>query len=146
VTIDKNSIAAEFKFDSDSGGSQTSAVSGSGASLLEMGAAESHPIYGSGLYINLHIPTQFERAQTAQLVMAMNLAELREFTRSHMLGSWCLDPLFKDGLSFISFLSNDAFRPGLLANLAMSLFLRAQWAAFKIPRYVKSSARKGKRR
>lgn len=50
---------------------------------------------------------------------------MRDLTRAHLLGGWCLTPDDDPLLAFQGFVPNGAYRPGVLTNLALSMAVRA---------------------
>jgi hypothetical protein len=112
-----------------------------------------HPLLGSGLLILLRLPLTLRGAKVDSLASQLNLAELRNPTRTHFMGSWCVDsdrnvnllqlgllllgeslPVGvleqrgKEILSFCSFIPSVCYRPGLLDNIIYSIGFRARWA------------------
>ena len=63
----------------------------------------------------------------AEQAAALNLAEFREWTNSHLFGAWCKSG--EDALSFVQFLPAAVYEAGLLSRLAWNLAVRGQWAA-----------------
>jgi hypothetical protein len=112
-----------------------------------------HPLFGSGLFILLRLPLTLRGANVDSLASQLNLAELRNPTRTHFMGSWCVDsprnvklaqlglllmgeslPVgilekgAKETLSFCSFIPSVCHRPGLLENIVYSMGCRTMWA------------------
>ena len=121
--------------------------------LLTLDNEIRHPLLGSGLFILLRLPLNLRGANVESLASQLNLAELRNPTRTHFMGSWCVDSdrnvkLLQTGLlitgeslpvsvleqqskeilSFCSFVPSVCYRSGLLENIIYSIGLRARWA------------------
>jgi hypothetical protein len=121
--------------------------------LLEVDNETKHPQLGSGLFILLRLPLKLRGANVDSLASQLNLAELRNPTRTHFMGSWCVDsprnvklaqlglllmgeslPVgilekgAKETLSFCSFIPSVCHRPGLLENIVYSMGYRTMWA------------------
>ena len=95
-------------------------------SLLTASNLEKHPGLGSGCLIRLTLPVSRPGARFAN---ELNLAENREFTGFHGLGSWCSGP---NGLTHITFLPNIEHRSGLLRAMVLNDAMRASWAATRV--------------
>ena len=121
--------------------------------LLTVSSETKHPQLGSGLFMLLRLPLKLRGADVDSLASRLNLAELRNATRSHFMGSWCVDSprnvkiaqlgllLFGDSLpagvleeranetlSFCSFIPSVCHRPGLLENIIYTMGCRTMWA------------------
>jgi hypothetical protein len=121
--------------------------------LLTLDNEIRHPLLGSGLFVLLRLPLNLRGANVESLASRLNLAEGRNQTRTHFMGSWCvdsdrnmkllqtgllltgeslpvgvLDQRGKEMLSFCSFIPSVCYRPGLLENAIYSMGLRAKWA------------------
>ncbi len=121
--------------------------------LLTLDNEIRHPLLGSGLFSLLRLPLNLRGANVDSLASQLNLAEPRNPTRTHFLGSWCVDSdrnvkLLQSGLlltgeslpvgvmeqqgkeilSFCSFIPSVCYRPGLLENVIYSMGLRAMWS------------------
>jgi hypothetical protein len=121
--------------------------------LLKVDSETQHPQLGSGLLILLRLPLTLRGADVESLAARLNLAELRNTTRSHFIGSWCVDsernlnlaqhtllltgnslPVSdlekgaKEILSFCSFIPSACHRPGLLENIIYLMGCRTMWA------------------
>lgn len=121
--------------------------------LLTLDNEIRHPLLGSGLFILLRLPLNLRGANVESLASQLNLAELRNPTQTHFMGSWCVDSdrnvkLLQTGLlltgeslpvsvleqqskeilSFCSFVPSVCYRSGLLENIIYSMGLRARWA------------------
>ena len=59
--------------------------------LLTLDNEIRHPLLGSGLFILLRLPLNLRGANVESLASQLNLAELRNPTRTHFMGSWCVD-------------------------------------------------------
>jgi len=95
--------------------------------LLTVGAEARHPQLGSGALMLLKLPISLSTEGAAMVANALNMSEAREWTRSHMLGGWCLDPDLH-GITFVSFVPSAIRRIGLLETLVYSMAHRARWA------------------
>ncbi len=123
------------------------------SALLTLDNEIRHPVLGSGLFILLRLPLNLRGANVESLASQLNLAELRNPTRTHFMGSWCVDSdrnvkLLQSGLllmgesspvgvleqqgkeilSFCAFIPSVCYRPGLLENVIYSMGLRAMWS------------------
>ncbi|MGC2149829.1 MAG: hypothetical protein WA613_16570 [Candidatus Acidiferrales bacterium] len=121
--------------------------------LLTVDNEIGHPLFGSGLFILLRLPLTLRGANVDSLASQLNVAELRNPTRTHFMGSWCVDsprnvklaqlglllmgeslPVgvlekgAKETLSFCSFIPSVCHRPGLLENIVYSMGCRTMWA------------------
>lgn len=121
--------------------------------LLTVDNETKHPQLGSGLFILLRLPLKLRGADIDSLASRLNLAELKNTTRSHFMGSWCVDsprnmklaqlglllmgeslPVgvlergAKETLSFCSFIPSVCHRPGLLENIVYTMGCRTMWA------------------
>lgn len=97
--------------------------------FFEMDTAEPHPTHGNGLSTRLHLPLAMPEDLAHRLCAVLNLLETREFTRSCLVGSWCID---RDGLVFASFIPNILYVPGMVANLALAAQARTAWVVAKL--------------
>jgi hypothetical protein len=143
VNEDEEGLAAEFPFP----GCMPPTA------LLKVDSETKHPQLGSGLFILLRLPLTLRGADVDSLAARLNIAELRNTTRSHFMGSWCvdsernlnlaqrtllltgdslpvgvLDKGAKEILSFCSFIPSVCHRPGLLENIIYTLGCRTMWA------------------
>ena len=121
--------------------------------LLTVANDISHPLLGSGVLILLRLPMTLREADVDSLACQLNMAELRYPTRSHFMGSWCVDRernlnlaqlgllligepvpvgVLEKGadetLSFCSFIPSACYRRGLLVNIIYHMAIRARWA------------------
>jgi len=121
--------------------------------LLTVDNETKHPQLGSGVFILVRLPLKMPGADGDSLASRLNLAELRNTTRSHFMGSWCVDsprnmklaqlglllmgeslPVgvlekgAKETLSFCSFIPSVCHRPGLLENIVYTMGCRTMWA------------------
>ncbi len=112
-----------------------------------------NPLLGSGLLILLRLPLTLSETDVDTVACQLNLAELKSPTRSHFMGSWCVDSernvnLMQRGLllsgqsvptgflekqakgtlSFCSFIPSASYRRGLLEVIIYSMAHRARWA------------------
>jgi hypothetical protein len=94
--------------------------------VVHASADTQHPRLGTGLALRLTLsPAPGKTA--AEQAAALNLAEFREWTNSHLFGAWCKSG--EDALSFVQFLPAAVYEAGLLSRLAWNLAVRGQWAA-----------------
>ena len=89
-----------------------------------------HPELGSGVVFALVLPHAAGRRIGDEQAAALNLTETREWTRSHLLGSWQRDESGR--LAFQTFLPSAAcvrYAPGqgLIEAMLLSLAVRAAW-------------------
>jgi hypothetical protein len=121
--------------------------------LLTVDNETRHPLLGSGLLILLRLPLTLRETDVDALACQLNLAELKNPTRSHFMGSWYVDreralnllqngllltdvpvPVgflekqAKETLSFCLFMPSASYKPGLLENIIYSMAHRARWA------------------
>ncbi len=94
-------------------------------SLLRVLTGTPHPLLGNGALWLLALG----REGSVEHALDLNGRELKDFTRSHFLGSWCPG---EGGLTFAGFLPNALHRRGLLLNLALSQVMRAKWVAEQV--------------
>jgi hypothetical protein len=121
--------------------------------LLTLDNEIRHPLLGSGLFILLRLPLNLRGENVDSLASRLNLAELKNTTRSHFMGSWCVDsprnvklaqlsllllgeslPVgvleekANETLSFCSFIPSVCHRSGLLENIVYTMGCRTMWA------------------
>ena len=87
-------------------------------------AQEQNPRLGNGCLLLLTLPIEEKGVTWARRALALNDLEIRSHTSTPFLGSWCADKL---GLTFVSFLPNCLFAPGVITNLVLASSLRALW-------------------
>lgn len=126
VLVDEG-LTVEFPFATD----RDSEPSGAAARAVrfEMDSSAHHPLHGSGLATRLTLPLALPNELAHRLCAVLNLLETREFTRSCLIGSWCVDG---DAIAFASFIPNILYAPGMVANLALAACARTQWVADKL--------------
>lgn len=102
-------------------------------------ATTSEPLHqlGNGLWLSLVLPVTLSEEDAARVAVELNTAELKSFTRSHLLGGWTV----KEGRGgyvpeFASFVPNVIYRSGLFLNLLLSLGLKARWACDEVAPYA----------
>jgi hypothetical protein len=100
---------------------------GKGTALLQILNGVKNPQLGSGAFMLLQLPMTLPDADAAALSNELNAVEASDqFTRCHLLGSWCA----KDGTpTFVSFLPAAAHNSGMLTNMALSMGLRSRFFA-----------------
>lgn len=108
---DESGLAAEYPYPGNT-------------SLVRLSTTERNPRAGSGLLALLTIPKGRSDPATARQALDWNEKELRSFTRTHFLGSWCMSDT---GLSHATFYPNCIHREGCLMNIAMTDIVRLQW-------------------
>ena len=113
---DEEALTAEFPFLGES-------------SLLTLATEVPNPTLGRGLLALLRIPSGGSEEERAGLAVRLNAREKMQYTRTHFAGSWCGDDR---GATYVSFLPNLVYAPGLLTNLAAGLVVRARWVAEKV--------------
>lgn len=112
---DENGLTAEFPF-------------GDATSMLRIITDEPHPAIGSGVGLFLHIPLWGTVSEASSIANALNRAEADRQTVGHLLGSWCSKTIGERSLpAFAFFIPTALHQPGLLMNLAFSMFGRAHW-------------------
>lgn len=120
TNADQTGLTAEFPF------------VGSTA-LFRMITDVPNPRLGNGLMCILTLPSPYPSDELAGLALQLNRSECSEVTRAQFLGSWCPDPTQPGLLSFISFLPNMSFFPGIQNLLYQSAASRVKWAQRTIP-------------
>jgi TPR repeat protein len=123
TNYDANGLTAEFPFTGASPASY-SAISGEAPStaLLRANVDIKHPSLGTGCLVRLTLPTHIDDCAIAN---ELNYAESRSWTKSHLLGSWCIDG---DSLNHISFLPAACYVQGLLSAIFVNSAVRCRWA------------------
>src|SRR5438046_5835006 len=101
-------------------------------SLLQMSTNYANPRLGNGLLIRLSLPNIAYSQDLAQLAISLNISECNELTRSAFIGSWCV--LGEGRLTYVSFLPNVAYAPGLVSNLCFYMASRSKWVSAKLLR------------
>lgn len=119
ATSDRDGLNAEFPFDGTT-------------SLFSIETRELHPRLGAGVRLVLTLPQVALDQDAERQALELNGLEMRDLTRAHLLGGWCLTPDEEPLLAFHSFVPNVAFRPGVLTNLALSMAVRASWIAQQV--------------
>jgi len=99
---------------------------GEGTMRLDVTTETPHPILGNGLNMVLRLPLNMSPEKCAHTAMALNNIERKEWLRCQMMGSWGFD---EGVLQYECFVPNVAFHDGVLMNMALSMSIRAQWAA-----------------
>lgn len=95
--------------------------------LFQASSREKHPLLGKGLLTTMRLPLSIDREEGLRLATGLNLLESMEWAKCHMNGAWLIDEL--NCLSFYSFLPILAHKKQILANLALSNYIRCGWAA-----------------
>lgn len=127
ATEGKNCMVAEFPFHGDRPalmGMSGTDPSKCETALFKATAEERHPQFGSGLFLRLTLPPVGVEG-TGNLVCGLNWDEAGEWSRSHILGAWCLADL---GITFVSFIPAALYREGILDAMIQSMAMRARWA------------------
>lgn len=114
ATSDRDRLSAEFPFRDRT-------------SLLQIETRDLHPRLGAGVRMTLTLPSLPRTTDPAEEALELNGLELRDLTRAHLLGGWCLTPEEEPSIAFHAFFPNAAYRPGVLTNLALSMAMRAAW-------------------
>jgi len=100
--------------------------------LLMASGTERNPHVGSGLLLRLCLPVNMESKAASRLANDLNLAETREWTESHLLGSWCTKDSRLWFVCFVPSLVARGLQPAqcatLMFNLIMSMRIRTNWA------------------
>jgi hypothetical protein len=121
---DPTGLTAEFGFGANPG----SWIVGGDSALLEA-TLEAHPRYGNGLHLRLTLPVSQSATDQGALPLSLNARERDARDSGHFFGSWCISPFEKRPyVTFVGFLPNLVYQPGLLLNLALSTWSRAKWA------------------
>ncbi|MDP8248216.1 MAG: hypothetical protein P9M00_08775 [Candidatus Tritonobacter lacicola] len=116
----RNAMTAEFPFYGD----RPAVMGACETALLQATAEEKHPQLGSGLLLRITLPPIGVEA-TADLACQLNSDEAGEWSRSHMLGAWCIGDM---GITFVSFIPAALYRERLLDTMILSMAMRARWA------------------
>lgn len=101
-------------------------------SVLSIEATERHPRLGAGVRLTLTLPRGPRARRPAEEAVELNGLEMRDFTRAHLLGGWCLTADHVPSIAFHAFFPNVAYQPGVLTNLALSMAVRADWVARQV--------------
>lgn len=97
-----------------------------GDATLVLNPAAKHPALGWGALFRVVLPKAGPEAPSVATGLAWNGDELREHTRTHLLGSWYPD----DGrLAHDLFLPAAAHLDGLLGHMLFGMALRTRWAS-----------------
>jgi hypothetical protein len=116
VTGDTHGLTAEFPFPGST-------------SLFRAIAQEHHPRLGNGCLLRLTLPLEEKGVTLIRRALALNDRKVRSHTNTPFLGSWCAD---KRGLTFVSFLPNCLYAPGVITNLVLASSLRALWVTEEV--------------
>lgn len=119
ATADRDGLSAEFPFRDST-------------SLLTIETRELHPRLGAGVRLTLALPRVPRDREPADEALELTGLEMRDLTRTHLLGGWCLTPDDEPLLAFHAFFPNVAYRTGVLTNLAWSMAVRASWVAQQV--------------
>lgn len=111
ATGDESGLTAEYPYPGNT-------------SLVRLSTTERNPRAGNGLLALLTIPKGRSDPATARQALDWNEKELRSFTRTHFLGSWCMSDT---GLTYATFYPNCIHREGCLMNIALTDIVRLQW-------------------
>lgn len=91
---------------------------------LIISAVDPHPELGHGLLCTLAVPVLMDDPHKAHVAMMLNECERAEWNWYNDLGSWC----YREGeLSFVCFVPNLCFMPGILHDFAHDMGIRANW-------------------
>lgn len=105
---------------------------GNTTALLMASGTERNPRVGSGLLLRLCLPISIEAAAARRLANDLNVAESREWTECHLLGSWCTRDTALWFVGFVPSLVAIGLQPQqravLMFNLIMSMRIRTNWA------------------
>jgi len=114
ATGDSTGLCAEFSFGED----QTT--------LLRVDSRERHPVLGSGLLFQLHLPLNQTKQEADVLAGHLNRLEQRGGVMSHMLGSWTVKSGLSVDLAYISFVPTVMYKENLIMNMVISMFKRSR--------------------
>jgi hypothetical protein len=92
-----------------------------------------HPSLGNGVRLRLRLRRWPESLGTQLLPLDLNEWESDSPPEAHLLGSWTIEPERDATPYFTCFIPNVLYRPGLLANLALSMGVRARLVSELIP-------------
>jgi hypothetical protein len=129
ATLANEALTAEFPFAAGSSTGVATRNGPAGSVRFAMDTNAPHSVYGNGLSTRLDLPLSLPNELAERLCATLNLLETREFTRSCLLGSWCVD---NGGIAFMSFVPNILYVPGMALNLALAADARTQWVAAKL--------------
>lgn len=91
---------------------------------LVVSAVDPHTELGHGLMINLTLPIMMEDAVKAHVALLLNEHERSEWNWYNDVGTWAV----KQGeLTFVCFVPNICYMPGILADFCHDMGLRANW-------------------
>lgn len=117
ASIDESGLTAELPFGQDT-------------SLMNVALDARHPRLGNGLGLGLVVPTWGSEGDAAQLAAALNQTEAAVRNGGYMFGAWGVRAFGPNvAPAFTGFIPAALHRPGMLANLALSMALRAEWVA-----------------
>ena len=104
---------------------------GTGTALLLASGTEKNPRLGSGLLLRLCLPLVLGAESANRLANNLNLAEAREWTETHLLGSWCTKGTDVCFVCFVPAMVGLGLEPAqraiLVYNLVASMGVRAKW-------------------
>jgi hypothetical protein len=104
---------------------------GTGTALLMASGTEKSPRLGSGLLLRLCLPLVLDAEFANRLANDLNLAETREWTETHLLGSWCAKGTDVWFVCFVPAMVALGLEPAqraiLVYNLVASMGVRAKW-------------------
>jgi len=129
ATLVGDGLTAEFPFAAGTNGHALLQPDDHGRVTFEMETATPHSAYGNGLSTRLNLPLSLPEDLAHHLCAVLNLLETREFTRSSLVGSWCVSD---SGIVFANFIPNILYVPGMVLNLALAARARTQWVATKL--------------
>jgi hypothetical protein len=85
---------------------------------------EPHPVFGNGLHFTLSVPLKMSAQHVAYMALELNQHERDNWTKTHMLGSWCNH---EGALAFRLFVPNANYMDGVLHELSVTMASRAVW-------------------
>jgi hypothetical protein len=125
-------LTAEFPFyDAGPAVPHAGTGEGTGTALLLASGTEKNPRLGSGLLLRLCLPLVLDAESANRLANNLNLAEAREWTETHLLGSWCTKGTDVCFVCFVPAMVGLGLEPAqraiLVYNLVASMGVRAKW-------------------
>lgn len=126
--VDGTSLSAEIPF-----GPRGGSIAANGESHLIMITTEPHRAIGSGVRLRLALRRWPEVAGVQVFPLDLNGWECQQPPAAHLFGSWTIEADRTSTPYFTCFIPNALYRPGVLANLTLSMAVRARTVSELIP-------------
>lgn len=91
---------------------------------LDITCDEPHSVFGNGVHFTLSVPLKMSAQHVAYMALELNQHERDNWTKTHMLGSWCNHG---GSLAFRLFVPNANYQDGVLHELSVAMATRAVW-------------------